>query len=138
MRIIISFLAIILFTGCINKTKIPAEVLSQDKMRNVIWDLMRADEFIDKFTLKDSTLVLKEERIKLYEQVFQLHGTSRETFKQSLTFYESRPDLLKPVTDSLRVNEKKALQNQFNPQKPGIDSLKNKARINATKFEKEK
>ena len=136
MRIIISFLAVIIFIGCIKKTKIPAGVLSQDKMRNVIWDLMRADEFVNKFILMDSTLVLKAERIKLYEQVFQIHGTSRDVFKQSLTFYESRPDLLKPVTDSLIINERKALQDQYTPQKPGIDSLKNKARFNATNFGK--
>lgn len=133
MRTIVSILAVILFIGCINKNKIPETVLPQDQMRNVMWDLMRTDQFVDNFIKKDSTLVLKTERAKLYEQVFQLHVTSREVFKQSLDFYQSRPDLLKVITDSLRNNERKAMQNQYSSQGPGLDSLKKRGRSNAIK-----
>ena len=138
MRIIISILAVIFFIGCINKNKIPGGVLLQEQMRMVMWDLMRADEYVTNFILKDSTLNRKAESIKLYEQVFQMHGTSQERFKQSLAFYQSRPDLLKPITDSLRSNERKALENQYSTPKPGIDSIKKKARAKAIKVEKGK
>lgn len=133
MKTIISILAVMVFIGCINKNKIPGNVLPQDQMRNVMWDLMRADQFVDNFILKDSLLLRKSERIKLYEQVFQMHGTNRDKFKQSLDFYQSRPDLLKVITDSLRNNERKAMQNQYSSQRPGLDSLKNKAKAEAIK-----
>ncbi len=138
MRIIISILVISFFSACINKNKIPGDVLPQQKMRVVMWDLMRADEFVNNYILKDSTLNSKSESAKLYEQVFQMHRTSQAEFKKSLSFYQSRPDLLKAVTDSFRINEKEAMQSQYNTPKPVIDSMKKKSRIEAIKANKAK
>lgn len=80
-------------------------MLSQEKMTNILWDLLRADEFVYNYALKDSTRDKKQESIKLYEQVFRIHGTSKEQFEKSFTFYQSRPDLFKEVMDSLRRYE---------------------------------
>src|SRR5687768_11449882 len=110
---IISILFIFLFS-CIKKQKIPNNILDQDQMTLLLWDMIRADEFVYNYVMKDSTLDKKQESIKLYEQVFRLHGTTKEEFEKSLAFYQARPDLLKPVMDSLRNFENK-LQTQINP-----------------------
>lgn len=76
-------------------------------MRKIIWDLMRADAYVADFIMKDSTRDRKAESAVLYQKVFAIHSTTQETFRKSMAFYESRPDLLKIITDSLRSDEKK-------------------------------
>ena len=72
-----------------------------------MWDLMRADAYVSDFIMKDSTRNKNTESALFYEKVFALHSTNQEAFNKSMNFYESRPDLLKIITDSLRSDEKK-------------------------------
>ena len=105
------FLSIIFFSiiipACIQKNRVPKEILGQHEMTHVMWDLLKADELVYNNSTKDSTINKKQESVKLYEQVFRIHGTSREKFEKSLAFYQNRPDLLKVVMDSLRNFEGK-------------------------------
>ena len=105
------FLFIIFFSciipACIQKNKVPKNVLGQHEMTHVMWDLIKADELVYNNATKDSTINKKQESIKLYGQVFRIHGTSKEKFEESLAFYQNRPDLLKIVMDSLRNFEGK-------------------------------
>lgn len=117
MRGVISILAVLFFASCSQKNKIPKGIIAQQKMRTIMWDLMRSDEFINNFLLKDSSVDRKKESIFLYEQVFKLHEINQEQFKKSLAFYQSRPDLLKVITDSLHIDEKKAMESQYNSEK---------------------
>ena len=110
-RYFIGFL--VLCTSCSDKNKVPAGVLSMQNMREVLWDMAKADRFVSEFVEKDSLKDKKAESIKLYEEVFALHKISRETFQKSLAFYESRPDLLKTVFDSLSATAKKAEQDSY-------------------------
>ena len=130
------FLFIILFIftfGCIQDKKIPKDVLSQNEMRKIMWDLMRADAYVANFIMKDSTRDQKEESALLYEKIFDIHATTRETFKKSLTFYESRPDLFKAISDSLRSDERKA---QEYPQEKQADTTLRKMKLNKKLVEK--
>jgi hypothetical protein len=101
MRSILSFVlfAIILFS-CGRKEK-RADVLSQNKMREVMWDMIRTDQWVSDQLIKDSSKNKKEESIKLYEEVFHIHGITKDEFKKSLDYYSSRPDLFRPIIDSL-------------------------------------
>lgn len=76
-------------------------ILSENKMREVMWDMIRADQYVAGFLLKDSTRNKKDESIKLYENIFRIHKITRETFKKSLDYYSSQPDLFRPIIDSL-------------------------------------
>src|SRR6188474_2211864 len=102
MRIFLFFILAIFFSACVRNNKIPKGIISQNEMRKLMWDLMRADAYISDFVMKDSTRNQKAESAKLYEQVFTIHSTTEDVFKKSLAFYQSRPDLLKVITDSLR------------------------------------
>lgn len=86
-------------------------------MRKIMWDLLRADAYAANFIMVDSTRDWKAESAILYEKVFAIHLTTQEAFKKSLKFYESRPDLLKIITDSLRADEKR-VQTYPDPKKP--------------------
>jgi len=92
---------ILLLAACSNRSKIPSDVLSQEAMGKVMWDMIQADRFSIQFLTRDSSKDVKTETFKLYEQVFQLHKISREEFIRSYKFYLSRPDLNKVLFDSL-------------------------------------
>ena len=133
MKLFLTILALIFFTSCTLKNKIPKGILSQIEMRSIIWDLMRADEFVGSYVMKDSSLDRKMESAKLYEQVFRIHRISQEVFKKSLFFYQSRPDLLKVITDSLHLNEKYVMEDQYKGSKPiPHDSLTKKSKIRSS------
>jgi Domain of unknown function (DUF4296) len=92
----------LIITGCKNKSSIPAAIIPQKKMQAIVWDMMRADLFLSDFALrKDSTLDKRKESIKLYQQVFDIHHTSKEQFQQSFAFYKSHLSLFKAMMDSL-------------------------------------
>jgi len=121
--------------GCIGNNKIPKDVIPQNEMRKLMWDLMRADAYVADFVMKDSTCNQKEESAILYEKIFAIHSTTQEAFKKSLAFYESRPDLLKVVADSLRSDESK-VQQYKDEKKPQIDTTFRKMKLNKKPFVK--
>ena len=135
MRFFLFIILIILTVGCIRDKKIPKDVLPQNEMRKIMWDLMRADAYVADFIMKDSTKNQKEESVILYEKIFAIHSTTSETFKKSIAFYESRPDLFKAISDSLRTDERNAQQYQ-NETKPGPDTTYRKMKLNKKLIEK--
>ena len=122
MRTFLFFILTIFFSACTRNDKIPKGVIAQNEMRKLMWDLMRADAYIADFVMKDSTRNQKTESAILYEEVFTIHATTADVFKRSLAFYQSRPDLLKVITDSLRSDEKKAQEYRPQDKKPPVDT----------------
>jgi hypothetical protein len=105
-----------LIIACSGKNRIPKGVLSKEKMQVVLWDILRADEFVAGFVLpKDSTLDKKRESTLLYEQVFRIHQSSREEFKKSILFYQSHPSLFKIILDSLQARQSALAAEQNKP-----------------------
>lgn len=100
MKIFPGILLLIYLFSCSEKRP-SNDILPMDKMREIMWDMMRADQYVAAFLLKDSTHNKKAESIKLYEEIFQIHKITREQFKTSFDYYSSRPDLLRPILDSL-------------------------------------
>jgi hypothetical protein len=97
-----SLLLSLLLVACSQSGSIPANVLPPAQMQNVLWDMMLADETADYYIQKDSSINALAKHAEWYQPVFQIHKISKEDFKRSLRFYESRPDLLKPIFDSLQ------------------------------------
>lgn len=112
-------ITLVFCSGCGHRNTIPAKILSPDQMRHIIWDMMRSDAYVNEFIVNDSSKNVSTESIRLYEEVFRLHHTNGEAFRKSLAFYEDHPDLFKIITDSLRVDGKKALEE---PPPPEIKS----------------
>jgi hypothetical protein len=102
MRIIAGLLAVVVLVGCAGKDKIPSGILPKEKMEDVLWDIIQADQYSALYLAKDSARInLKMEDLRLYQQVFRLHQISREDFRKSFKYYEDRPGLIRTVFDSL-------------------------------------
>ncbi|HET9745653.1 MAG TPA: DUF4296 domain-containing protein [Chitinophagaceae bacterium] len=131
MRYFLYIALLISFYGCTRIDRIPKDVIPPNEMRKIMWDLMRADAYVSDFIMKDSTRDRQAESAMLYEKVFAIHSINQEAFNKSITFYESRPDLLKIITDSLRSDEKKVQTYQdYNRPQPQTDTTVKKLKPN--------
>lgn len=102
MRKCLLLFIIFFAVACNSKTDAPAKLLSRDKMEDILWDLMRADLFINNYMLiKDTALDKKKQGIELYSQILKLHKVSQEQFRESFIYYRSQPEELKVLMDSL-------------------------------------
>lgn len=128
MRIFFLILLTILFFGCKKDDKIPKGIIPQNQMRRLMWDMMRADAYVSDFIMKDSSKNQRQESAILYEEIFKIHSTTRDVFKKSLAYYQSRPDKFKTITDSLRVDEKNAMEYQ-NYIRPQLDTTIRKLKL---------
>ena len=107
---------LLIIAGCKNKNRIPAGIITQKKMQAILWDMMRADQFLGDFVLnKDSSLDKRIESIKLYEQVFSIYHISKEQFGKSFSFYKTHPALFKVIMDSLSQPKTEAPTEMIKP-----------------------
>ena len=108
---IISFLVI----GCSEKNKSGVDIIPRQKMAKIIWDIMLVDEFASAYIANDTSKNIKEERIKLYQKVFQVHQVSEKQFSKSFKYYSGRPDIMKVLFDTLGARAERERQNLYLP-----------------------
>jgi len=121
MKFLLSIVFLIIIFSCARKEK-QDDILPEKKMREVMWDMIRADQYVTDFLLRDSSKKKKDESVKLYDEIFRLHKITADEFKKSLAYYSSRPDLMHPIIDSLATRK-----NEFFP--PGQNPRKDSSRI---------
>lgn len=81
---------------------VPKDVFPPQKMTSVLYDIVLADEWVDFTRMHDSTYMKFSKRAAVYDSVFQLHKINKEQYKKSMAYYQSRPDLLKAILDSVK------------------------------------
>lgn len=86
---------LLLFSGCDSR---PSDVLSRDKMADVLFDVHKADATID-VSAPYKGVADKQE---YYNSVFRKWGVTKEEFDRSLDWYAEHPDLLLAIYDTLR------------------------------------
>lgn len=111
MKAIVSSLVLILLlaAGCRSRSGDEA-VLPPEKMQALLWDMMRADQFISDFVIsKDSSRKREPESRAIYPQILQWHRVTATQFRRSLDFYRDHPEKLRPIMDSLSLPPRSVL-----------------------------
>lgn len=103
IRVLLIFITVItFFIACKKKDNSSDGILPEAKMQAVLWDMIRADHFLNNYMIvKDTSLKKKEASIKQYNQILQIHKISEETFKKSFAYYRSNPKVMWTMMDSL-------------------------------------
>lgn len=102
IRICILLFMMVTITSCGND-KAPSDVLKPDKMQAVLWDIIKADAFTTDFIQKDTAKNAVAENLKLQQQVFAIHHTSKEVFYKSYDYYKTNTPVFKVMLDSMIV-----------------------------------
>ena len=117
--------AVVFLFSCGNKNNIPKGILQPAKMQLVLFDVLRADNFVSEYVKKDSAKKPEEEIAKLQRQIFAVHKISKEDFYKSYEFYKAHPDIMQPMLDSMiSASNRNKYQNTFGKPKILKDSLK--------------
>ena len=104
--LIYSFISVFLFS-CYSADKIPKDIIKPEKMKSILWDVMRAQTLAQETALKDSTLDVAIETKILSQKVFEIHKTDSLHFVQSYNWYVMHPETLKLIFDSLYVQKQR-------------------------------
>jgi len=101
-KLLFPFFVFFFAISCTNKKKIPKDILQQQKMQAVLWDMISAGEFLSAFVLNKDSIINKDStKLKIYGQVFQVHRITKEQFEKSYSYYRDHPELIKEIVDSL-------------------------------------
>lgn len=77
------------------------KILSQDTMKVVLMDILKADAYNEFLSAKDTNYRHDTAYALLYVNVFEAHHISRKQFNDSYDYYMSRPEELKTLVDSM-------------------------------------
>src|SRR5688572_16959109 len=99
---IVRILMLLLICISCSNDHLPDGILPEARMREVLWDVMRTDEWVNYESVKDSSLNKYQRSMEMYAKVFRIHKITEAQFRKSFQYYEAHPKLLKPVFDSLQ------------------------------------
>jgi tRNA isopentenyl-2-thiomethyl-A-37 hydroxylase MiaE len=78
----------------------PKNMVPFDKMKVVLFQLMRADEYYTRTVSADTAMQLERKNIQFYKQIFELNKVDRNDFFATLTYLQKRPIEFKELMDS--------------------------------------
>ena len=118
-------LSTLFLLSCRNKSSVPSGILKPAEMQIVLGDILRADAFTNDFIKKDTSKKPEVEDVKLQQQIFAIHKTSKEEFYKSFEYYKVHPQLMQPMLDSLISKMTREKDNVTRPMKKVADTIKN-------------
>ncbi len=99
-KLIIAFWALTIIISCSGNKGVEQEILDQDKMANVMYDVLLAESFVESYLMKDTTLD-KDSLLKVeMDRVLKVYGITAKTFSESYLYYKAHPVQLETVMDS--------------------------------------
>lgn len=110
MKLFSAFFIVCFCAACSSGNEIPEDVLGINKMKIVMWDMIRAGELANNgYWEKDSSnssiktlpTVKDDAKYEAFQQVFSIHKITKDQFYKSYKYYEEHPDKNKILMDSL-------------------------------------
>ncbi len=103
MKCILIISICILCYSC--KDSISAGIIEQNKMQEILWDVLRADALSQQIINRDPAKSLAAENIRLTRKVFLIHNITEEQYEKSYSYYTHHPDMMRTILDSLNVEK---------------------------------
>lgn len=103
IKCILIFLAFNLFYSC--KNSLPSGIIKQEKMQQVLWDILRAESLSSEIVKKDSSKSVAIETTILNKKIFLIHNITEEEFQKSYAYYTNHPEIMRTMLDSINVQQ---------------------------------
>jgi hypothetical protein len=128
-RPLLAFFIVCGFLSCSRSGRIPGDILNQEKMAALLFDISMSEGHIENAYFRDSAKS-RDSMLKVeLDRVLLIHGVTQADFLRSYQFYRSRPHLYKIMVDSLQAqNQRDQSQMYLQPgqrrhkKKPGVVS----------------
>ena len=88
---------------------LPKNVLPKDKMEDLMWDVAQGGEFVNGFVyFKQPSFNQAAVNNQMLEEILKIHHISKTQFNKSLEYYQSKPDELVQIFDSIIAKKNRA------------------------------
>lgn len=95
--------AVIFCISC--KESRPSGIIKPEKMKEVLWDIFKADALSQQIVSADSSKSLADENVRLTRQVLLIHNVTEEQFEKSYTYYTQHPAIMISMLDSINAQQ---------------------------------
>jgi hypothetical protein len=102
MREVILTLFTVLLISCSASDDLPKDFIQPKEMQQVVWEVLQSDELVLQNRLADSSLNIKNESFRLYDQVFAVHHISRRQFYANYRYYQQHPLKYKELMEGVK------------------------------------
>lgn len=93
------YFAITLISCSGNKSGMQS-IIDEDKMANIMYDVLLAESYVESYLMKDTTLN-KDSLLKVeMDKVMKVYGITSTNFTESYLYYKAHPLQLEKVMDS--------------------------------------
>ncbi len=99
-RLTITTIILVILEGCSSEDRrIPADIISIDSMKIIVWHLIEAGDYASDVKSKDSTI--KTLNTSYFSGVLKLHHLDKFTFVKSFNYYQVHPKFNSILFDSV-------------------------------------
>ena len=131
MKAFIFFMGGFILFSCSGKNKVPAEIIQQKEMQDILWDVIRAQALSGEIARKDSSINEIAETKLLTQKVFEIHNITPSAFDLSYAWYTSHPEMMRIIFDSM--NSQNQRQNDLKMKREDSNRFKKREDFNRLK-----
>lgn len=116
-----SCVLLLMVYACSNGKKVPSDVIGQEKMGVILFELAMAESYLENYPFRDTT-VNRDSMVKVeMDKVLAIHKVSQKEFRESYKFYKSRPEIYKVMTDTVYQRAQRSPEKMYGkrPQSKG-------------------
>jgi Domain of unknown function (DUF4296) len=114
-RIAVSCLCVLflIFFACSKGKKVPSDIIGQEKMGVILFELAMAEGYLESFPFRDSTVNRDSMVTVEMDKVLAIHRVSQKEFRDSYKFYKSRPEIFKIITDTVYYRAQRSPEKMY-------------------------
>lgn len=100
LKLFLTGFIIVSIVSCTQTKSGSESVIDEDKMANIMYDVLLAESYVESYLMKDTTLN-KDSLLKVeMDKVMKVYGITSSNFTESYLFYKAHPLQLEKVMDS--------------------------------------
>lgn len=100
LKLFLTGFIIVTIVSCTQTKSGSESVIDEDKMANIMYDVLLAESYVESYLMKDTTLN-KDSLLKVeMDKVMKVYGITSSNFTESYLFYKAHPLQLEKVMDS--------------------------------------
>lgn len=102
LKLIACFLLIILLSNsCSKVNKVPDDIIEQEKMGTILFEIAIAEGYLENYTFRDTTVNRDSFLTLELDKVLAIHKVSQSEFLEAYKYYKSNPVIFKAITDTV-------------------------------------
>jgi hypothetical protein len=118
---------LLIIYSCSNVGKVPSEVIQQEKMGVILFELALAEGYLENYPFRDTTVNRDSMLTIELDKVLAIHKVSQKEFRDSYKFYKSHPQIFKVMTDTVYNRVQRSPEKMYGKRpQPTIKKVKSK------------